>query len=64
MFESLEDRWFMSITPATVAITDGTSNTLQVSETSVDTTVVARKAGKGQQEYMIFTMKEVLVSGV
>ena len=64
MFESLEDRWFMSITPATVAITDGTSNTLQVSATSTDTTVVARKAGKGQQEFLVVTMKEIFVTGV
>lgn len=64
MFESLEDRQFMSITPATTAITDGTSNTLQTSEVSADTTVVARKAGKDQHEYLIFTMKEVLISGV
>jgi hypothetical protein len=62
MFESLEDRQFMSITPATAAITDGTSNTLQVSEVNADTTAVARKAGKGQQEYLIVTMKEVFIT--
>ena len=62
MFESLEDRQFMSVTPATVAITDGTSNTLQTSEVTADTTV-DRKAGKGQHEYLVVTMKEVLISG-
>jgi hypothetical protein len=64
MFESLEDRWFMSITPATVGITDGTSNTLQTSEVSANTTVVSRKAGKDQQDFLIVTMKEVFISGV
>jgi hypothetical protein len=64
MFESLENRQFMSVTPvatSTAAITDGTSNTLMVSEVHADTTV-ARKAGKGQQEFLIVTMKEVFIT--
>lgn len=61
MFESLENRQLMSVTPATVAITDGTSNTLQTTEVNA-TTTVARKAGKPQQDFLVVTMKEVFIT--
>jgi len=62
MFESLENRQLMSATLPTAGITDGTSNTIMVGEVNT-TTTLARKAGKGQQEYLVIKMEDVLVSG-
>jgi hypothetical protein len=63
MFESLEDRKFMSVTLPTVNVTDGTSNTIMVGEAATDTTS-ARKAGKEQHEYLIIKMNDVIITGV
>jgi len=52
----------MSATLPTAGITDGTSNTIMVGEVNT-TTTLARKAGKGQQEYLVIKMEDVLVSG-
>ena len=56
MFETLEDRQFMSVTPATVGMTDGTSNTVMVGERFC-------KTDKDKFEpYQAVTMQDVLVS--
>jgi hypothetical protein len=62
MFESLENRQLMSATLTTAAISDGTSNTIMVAEVNTTATTLARKAGKGQQEYLVVTMSDVLIS--
>lgn len=63
MFESLENRQLMSATLPTAQITDGTSNTIMVGEVNT-TTTVARKAGKGRQEYLVIKMNDVIITGV
>jgi len=63
MFESLENRQLMSATLPTAGITDGTSNTIMVGEVNT-TTTLARKAGKGQQEYIIVKLSDILITSV
>ena len=60
MFESLEDRQFMSATPPsapTASVSDGTSNTVMVAEKTT------KPSGGGtQQAYLKVTMSDVLIS--
>ena len=60
MFESLEDRQFMSVSlvnTSTTSITDGTSNTVMVGERFC-------KTDKGTPEtYLTINMENVLISG-
>jgi len=61
MFESLEDRQFMSVTllsTATTSVTDGTSNTAVVAEEKT----TKPKGGATQQTYLTVTMSDVLIS--
>jgi hypothetical protein len=61
MFESLEDRQFMSVslmTTETATITDGTSNTVVVA----DQKTTKPKGGTTQQTYLTVTMSDILVS--
>ena len=66
MFETLEDRQFMSVTlmtTETATITDGTSNTVVYGEATADKKAPTKpKGGSTQQTYYTITMTDALIS--
>ena len=66
MFETLEDRQFMSVSlmnTQTATLTDGTSNTVVFGEATADKKAPTKpKGGSTQQTYLTITMSDVLIS--